>query len=121
MSARQNPHNKSSHIASQEILIALSPGLDIFVDLPEGPPPTARDCAAFNLTSNRFQLLACERALRFFCILRRPFESPGWCGSFWLVRECVVGFGSIVGGIGGPFRDGEGLVAVRNSGTDFPD
>lgn len=55
---------------------ALSPGLDIFVDLPEGPPPTARDCAAFNLTSNRFQLLACERALRFFCILRRPFESP---------------------------------------------
>ncbi|XP_037795726.1 uncharacterized protein LOC119590902 isoform X2 [Penaeus monodon] len=52
------------------------PGLDFFVEWQERPPPMARDCAAFNLTSRQFRLLACDRQLRFFCILRRPSGSP---------------------------------------------
>ncbi|XP_047501682.1 uncharacterized protein LOC125047492 [Penaeus chinensis] len=52
------------------------PGFDFYVKWEEHPSPTARDCAAFNLTSNRFRLLPCDRELRFFCILRRPSESP---------------------------------------------
>ncbi|XP_042860491.1 uncharacterized protein LOC122246189 isoform X2 [Penaeus japonicus] len=55
---------------------AFSPGLDIFVDWQESPLLTrARDCTAFNLTSNRFHRMGCDQELRFFCILQRPSVS----------------------------------------------
>ncbi|XP_045584715.2 uncharacterized protein [Procambarus clarkii] len=43
-----------------------------FVPWMDPPFPWSRDCAAFNLLTNSFQLHPCNSTLNFFCLLRTP-------------------------------------------------